>query len=159
MLLVKNTVKNHWPIFYSTVCCCFQSVEKKYKIMVLHLGTASPPWLDKPAANREMRFAEQTLTPGRAGSTSVQLQLSWGGSSYQLSQSRIIRKGNPYAKFNNLILTLTTGCRKIDRPFAMSALAGSSCFRSGAALRLKLPGMVRSDSLPLSGRNSMAPGY
>lgn len=157
MLLVKNTMKNHWPIFCSTVYCCFQSVEEKYKIMVLHLGTASPPgWTNCSQQGDEVCGADTHPGEGRQHLSAAAAEL--GGSSNQPSQSSIIRKGNSYAKFNRLILTLTTGCRKIDRPFAMSASARSSCFRSGAALRPKMLGMVRRNSLPLPGHNSTALG-
>lgn len=102
--------------------------------MVLHLGTASAPYMDKIPINSEMKFQRADIhhlvtgcrySQGRASSTSAWLRLL--GYSNQPSQSKIIRKGNLYTKFNGLILTLTTWCRKIDRPFEISALAGSSC--------------------------------
>ena len=136
MLLVKNTVKNHCPILHSTVRCSYQSVEKMYKIMVLHLGTASP-LLDGQNTNQQWDEVSESRhsPPGnwlqvlpREGQQHISMAaaelLSY---SNQPSQSKIIRKGNLYAKFNRLILTLTTWCRKIDRPFEISASAGSCC--------------------------------
>lgn len=69
MLLVKNTVKYHCLI-HSTAHCSYQSVERTYRIIVLHVGTASPPEMVKTPT--EMKFQRADIDQLGAGCRQVQ---------------------------------------------------------------------------------------
>lgn len=130
MLLVKNTVKYHCLI-HSTAHCSYQSVERTYSIACWH---CLPTW-DGQNTNRDEVPESRHWPAGswlQTGPAAHPCGCGWAaGQHNQLSQSKIIRKGNLYMEFiNRLILKLTTWVQDwfcfINRPFKISALAGRS---------------------------------
>lgn len=108
MLLVKNTVKYHCLI-HSTACCSYQSVERTYKIIVLHVGTASPPEMDKTPT--EMKCQRADIDHLGSGCRQVQQHISVAvaellGNVTSCPKARL--EGNLYIEFNRLILKLIT---------------------------------------------------